>query len=104
MRWYHYIAYFFAGVFLANSIPHLVHGVSGVPFHSPFATPPGEGISTPMVNVLWAFFNLAVAYLLVFRVGAFNPRDTKHAVVLGAGFLLMSMMCAHIFGRMQGLM
>jgi len=104
MRWYHYSAWFFGGVFLANSIPHLVHGISGVPFHSPFATPPGEGISTPMVNVLWAFFNLAVAYLLVFRVSAFNLRDTKHALALGAGFLLMAMICAHIFGRMQGLM
>jgi hypothetical protein len=104
MRWYHYVAWFFGGVFFANAIPHLVHGISGMPFHSPFATPPGEGISTPMVNVLWAFFNLAVGYLLVCRVGDFNLRNSKHAIALGAGFLLMSMMCAHIFGRMRGLM
>ena len=43
MRWYHYIAYFFGGAFLANAIPHFVNGVSGRPFQSPFASPPGEG-------------------------------------------------------------
>jgi hypothetical protein len=102
MRWYHYIAYFFGGMFLANTIPHLVHGVSGMPFHSPFATPPGEGISSPLVNVLWGLFNLAVGYLLVCRVGEFSLRNTKHVLVLGAGVLLMSVMLAHTFGRMHG--
>ena len=38
-RWYHYIAYFFGGAFLANTIPHLVSGISGSPFQSPFASP-----------------------------------------------------------------
>jgi hypothetical protein len=28
MAWYTYLAYFFAGVFLANGIPHFVHGIS----------------------------------------------------------------------------
>jgi ABC-type tungstate transport system substrate-binding protein len=54
-----------------------------------------------MVNVLWGLFNLAVGYLLVCRVGAFNLRNTKHVVVLGAGVLLMSVMLAHTFGRMN---
>ena len=53
MRWYHYIAYFFGGAFLANAIPHFVSGVMGQPFQSPFATPPGEGLSPAWVNVLW---------------------------------------------------
>ena len=59
-RWYHYIAYFFGGAFLANTIPHLVNGISGSPFQSPFASPPGEGLSSSMVNVLWGMFNLVV--------------------------------------------
>lgn len=29
MAWYAYLAYFFAGVFLANVIPHFVRGISG---------------------------------------------------------------------------
>ena len=31
-RWYHLVAYFFGGAFLANTIPHLVSGISGSPF------------------------------------------------------------------------
>jgi hypothetical protein len=103
MRWYHYIAYFFGGAFLANTIPHLIHGVSGVPFHSPFSTPPGLGMSSPTVNVLWGLFNLAVGYLLVCRVGAFNLRNARHVLPLGAGILCMSVMLAHTFGQMNGL-
>jgi SAM-dependent methyltransferase len=61
-RWYHYIAYFFGGAFLANTIPHLVNGISGSPFQSPFASPPGEGLSSATTNVLWGMFNLVVAY------------------------------------------
>ena len=64
MRWYHYIAYFFGGAFLANTLPHLGNGISGHPFQSPFASPPGEGLSSSTVNVLWGLFNLAVGYLL----------------------------------------
>ena len=35
MRWYHYLALFFAGAFLVNSIPHFTNGISGRPFPSP---------------------------------------------------------------------
>jgi len=52
LRWYHYIAIFFAGAFLTNAVPHFVNGVSGGPFQSPFASPPGEGLSSSTVNVL----------------------------------------------------
>jgi len=103
VRWYHYISYFFGGAFLANSIPHFVHGVSGMPFHSPFATPPGYGMSSPTINVLWGLFNIAVGYLLVCRVGNFNLRNTPQVLVLGAGILFMSVMLARTFGQMNGL-
>ena len=32
MRWYHYVAYFFGGAFLANTLPHLGNGISGHAF------------------------------------------------------------------------
>jgi hypothetical protein len=102
VRWYHYVAYFFGGAFLANSLPHLINGVSGHPFQSPFASPPGVGLSSAVTNVLWGTFNLAVAYLLVCRVGRFDLRTTRHVAVLFAGFLIMSLMCAHTFGRFYG--
>lgn len=81
MRWYHYLAYFFAGAFLANAIPHFVNGISGNAFQSPFASPPGIGLSSSTVNVLWGFFNFAIGYLLVCRVGSFNLRKTQHVLV-----------------------
>src|ERR1700683_3340609 len=70
MRWYHYVAYFFGGAFLANALPHLGNGISVNAFQSPFSSPPGVGLSSSLVNVLWGLFNLAIAYLLVWRVAA----------------------------------
>jgi hypothetical protein len=101
-RWYHDIAYFFGGVFLANTIPHLVNGISGLPFQSPFASPPGQGLSSSTVNVLWGMFNLVVGYLLVVRVGRFDLRRTRHVAVLGLGALLMTLMLAQHFGKFHG--
>jgi hypothetical protein len=102
MRWYHSVAYFFGGAFLANAVPHLVNGMSGRPFQSPFASPPGQGLSSSTVNVFWGLFNLAVGYVLVCRVGRFEPRNTRQVIVLGLGVLLMSVMLARAFGRFYG--
>ena len=99
MRWYHYLALFFAGAFLVNSVPHFTNGVSGRPFPSPFSSPPGQGMSPPIVNVLWGTFNFAIAYLLIFRVGAFDFRSTRDMLLLAAGGLLMGINLAGWFGR-----
>jgi hypothetical protein len=99
MHWYYYLAYFFGGVFLANTLPHLINGISGRSFQSPFAKPPGKGLSSPTVNVLWGFFNLVVAYLLVCRVGSFDLLNWQHVVTLGAGILFVSLNLARAFGR-----
>jgi hypothetical protein len=61
MNWYNYIACFFAGAFLANVVPHFFHGISGDRFPTPFAHPPGRGLSSPTVNVVWARINLVIA-------------------------------------------
>lgn len=101
-RWYHFIAWFFGGLFVINTVPHLVSGLSGSPFQSPFATPPGEGLSSSMVNVLWGVFNLVVAYFLVVRVGRFELRRTSHAGVLGLAILLGALQLARTFGKFHG--
>jgi hypothetical protein len=54
------------------------------------------------VNVLWGLVNLAIGYVLVCRVGNFEPRRTRNVLVLGAGFLLLSLMLARAFGRFHG--
>jgi len=102
MRWYHYLSYFFGGAFLANALPHLGNGISGHSFQSPFATPPGEGLSSATVNVLWGMFNLAVGYLLLCRVGSFELRRTSHVLAFGAGVVVFSLMLAHAFSRFHG--
>ncbi len=99
MAWYAYVAYFFGGAFLVNAVPHFTSGVMGRRFPSPFASPPGKGESSPMVNVLWGAFNFAVGYLLVCRVGDFHFRETSSVLAFGAGGLLMGAICAQTFGR-----
>jgi hypothetical protein len=102
MHWYHYLAYFFGGAFLANTVPHLTNGISGRPFQSPFAKPPGQGLSSSTVNVLWGLFNLVVAYVLICRVGSFSLLDTGQVLALGAGFTFIALMSARGFGRFHG--
>ena len=102
MHWYNYLSYFFGGAFLANALPHLINGISGRAFQSPFAKPPGKGLSSSTVNVLWGFFNLAVAYVLVFCVGSFSFHNLYQAIALGAGLLLMSFLLARTFGPLHG--
>ncbi len=102
MHWYDYLAYFFGGAFLANALPHLTNGISGRAFQSPFANPPGKGLSSSTVNVLWGFFNLIVAYLLVLRVGSFSLHNVVHVAVLGSGMLFISVSMARHFGQFHG--
>jgi hypothetical protein len=102
MDWLSFVSYFFGGMFLCNAIPHLVSGLMGRPFQSPFATPPGQGLSSSTVNVLWGFLNLAIAYALIRRVGDFSLGSTADAASLGLGFLLIGLFCARHFGRFHG--
>jgi hypothetical protein len=102
MQWVHLISYFWGGAFLTNAIPHFVSGMMGRAFQSPFAKPPGEGLSSSTVNVLWGAFNIAVGYVLIFRVGIFDLRNTSHVVAMGLGGLLISIMMARTFGRFHG--
>lgn len=102
MNWLNLISYFFGGAFLCNAIPHVVSGLMGRPFQSPFAKPPGQGLSSSTVNVAWGVLNLAVAYILICRVGEFSLRSTADAAILGLGFLLIGLFCARHFGRFHG--
>ncbi len=102
MNYLHLLSYFFAGLFAANAIPHFVSGVMGRPFQSPFAKPPGEGLSSSTINVVWGFSNALAAYLLLTHVGAFHPRTTTHILAFGLGALLISLFAARHFGQFHG--
>jgi hypothetical protein len=86
---YEYVAAFFGGMFLANVVPHFVHGVSGDRFPTPFAHPPGKGLSSPLVNVLWALVNLIVGFLL-FRVGRVASGSYAELIPFFAGIVPLS--------------
>ena len=102
MNWLHLISYLFGGAFLANAIPHVVSGMTGRPFQSPFAKPPGQGLSSSTVNVLWGVINLAVAYVLICRVGDFTVSSAADAALVGLGFLLLGLLLARHFGGFHG--
>jgi uncharacterized membrane protein len=98
MNWYNYVACFFAGAFLANFVPHFVHGISGDRFPTPFAHPPGKGLSSPTVNVAWAFLNLLVGCAL-FRVGHVSDEAYTTLVLLFCGALAISIMLSVRFAQ-----
>lgn len=93
---------FFGGAFLANAVPHVVSGMMGRPFQSPFARPPGEGLSSSTVNVVWGFFNILVGYVLVCRLGDFTLTNAGDVAALGSGAFLIALFCARHFGRFHG--
>ena len=102
MNWLWLVSYFFGGMFAANAVPHFVSGVMGRAFQSPFAKPPGKGLSSSTVNVVWGTFNAVVAYVLVARVGIFELRNAIHIVPFGVGALLISVFMARHFGQFYG--
>ena len=91
MHWYEYAACFFAGLFLTNVVPHFVHGVAGNRFPTPFAHPPGKGLSSPTVNVVWALANLVAGFLL-FRVGGVAREGRAALLIFFAGIALISIL------------
>jgi hypothetical protein len=96
------LAYAFGGAFLVNAIPHGVSGLMGRRFPSPFATPPGQGLSSATVNVLWAFFNLILAYGLLCHIGDFQLTRLDHAAALAFGMLTIGLFTARHFGAING--
>lgn len=100
MNWHHYIACFFAGVFLANAVPHFVHGISGNRFPTPFAHPPGKGLSSPTVNVVWTLINLLGGYIL-FRVGRVLSGGGLALLTFFAGITVISIILSVRFAKKQ---
>jgi len=100
VNWYRYIACFFAGIFLANVVPHFVHGISGDRFPTPFAHPRGKGLSSPTVNVVWALFNLVVGYIL-FRVGKVSSGGGSALVTFFGGLVVISTVLSVRFAKKQ---
>jgi hypothetical protein len=88
MAWYEYLACFFAGAFLANAVPHFVHGISGDRFPTPFAHPRGQGLSSPLLNMIWALANLVIGTIL-FHVGHVSHGNISTLIVFFVGIAVL---------------
>ena len=97
----HLIGFFFAGAFLCNSVPHLVAGLQGARFPTPFAKPRGVGESPPLVNFLWGMANVVAGVTLAARhpleIGV-NPQ----CLAALAGALAIGVYLAWHFGKVRG--
>ena len=100
MTWYNYFFCFFAGMFLANVVPHFVHGISGDRFPTPFAHPPGRGLSSATTNVVWALVNLIVGYVF-FRVGKVSSGGNLALGVFFAGIAALSIWLSILFAKIK---
>jgi hypothetical protein len=94
------VADFFAGAFLCNAIPHLASGLRGEAFPSPFARPPGEGLSSPVVNFFWGFVNLVIGLVLL-SIARIEIALNTPLILFLLGFLLLGLMNAYHFGKVR---
>ena len=87
---------FFGGMFLFNSIPHLVMGISGKKHMTPF-----KRVSSPMLNIIWAFGNLILATLILGldSSGRLDVLSGNNFWAFIVGGLIMSLMNANLFGK-----
>jgi len=95
-----YLTALFAGLFLCNCIPHLVCGLKGEPFPTPFSKPPGVGDSSPLTNFLWGAANLILGAGLI----NWHPIEigfTPQCLVLVIAFVLCGAWTACHFGNVR---
>jgi hypothetical protein len=101
MAWSIYLAHFLGGACVANALPHLGAGIAGKPLESPFGSPPFKGLSSPRTNVVWALANLALAYVLLVRIGPFDLSHWRDASVAFGGFGSMALVTSRSFTRLR---
>src|ERR1700733_1495463 len=85
--------------FLTNAIPHIVQGMCGNRFQTPFASPRGVGESSAVVNVLWGFLNLAIGIALLYVFLPQLPPPWPLCAVALIGGLILALYLAWRFGR-----
>ncbi len=84
---------FFAGAFAFNAIPHLVKGISGQTHMTPF-----KRVSSPMLNIFWAFCNIFLAVILLnLNLSSVLMQDKLITFLFGG--LFMAAADAWLFGR-----
>jgi hypothetical protein len=101
LPWYIYLFQLVSGLLLANGTPHFVQGISGHRFQTPFASPPGVGESSPIVNVVWGFFNLAVGFALLWSFAPKGSGVIGEWIVVALGVVVAAVGLARHFERVR---
>ncbi len=91
MAWHVYLAYFAAGLLLANGVPHFVQGISGNRF---------AGWSA-IVNSAFGLVNFAIGYVLIWEVGKFDCGFTLDMLMVALGITVAAVGLAWYFAREQ---
>lgn len=91
-----HVLLFIAGALLANFVPHFVHGVSGKSFFLPRRTD-REKLNSPLLNVLWAFTNLALAVVILAYVFEWSGYFLAEILSIVFGALSLSVINAISF-------
>lgn len=89
-----------SGALFCNCIPHLVAGLQGECFPTPFARPPGRGLSPAWVNFAWGFCNLAAATAMTLRRSA-HLGELVDTLLIFAGAALAGGLLSLRFARVR---
>lgn len=96
---------FFAGAFLANSIPHYVNGISGKEFVRPFLYRFVEWMPNPLFNVIWGMGWMSLS-LFVFKMYSqlnhglqFSIGLNPDFIVFASGFIIVSIFLSIFFSN-----
>lgn len=76
-----WIAAFFAGLFLINTVPHGVMGLTGQAFPTALSGGP-PNLSSAMVNVVYAAANAAIGFWLLHLLRPWRGRTAVRAVIV----------------------
>ena len=98
---WHLVMSFFTGALLCNSVPHVIAGVRGRHFPTPFARPRGAGKSSPSINLLWGFGNAMLGVWLCYRQVHSGIGDARVAIVAAVGFVLFGLWLAQHFSKRE---
>jgi hypothetical protein len=84
---------FFSGALLFNSIPHLVQGICGRNHMTPFSRSSG-----PVINVVWAWINMALGIWL-FNSSTVLCCHSPALAAFAAGAFLISLSLAKFWSN-----
>jgi len=91
-----YLVLFLSGALLCNALPHLISGLRGEKFYTPWARPRGIGRSSAVENFLWGAANLLVAVFLLDR--SFGANIPHGLAAVAIGFLVAGVGLSRLFG------